>query len=93
VYAVPYSDVFFSGSWSGDIKVWKLSQDKRSFEALDSIPGVNGIVNRIAVVEVGQRNKETFGVVAAVSKELRLGRWMRVKGKDALFSAIIPRRA
>lgn len=93
VYAVPYSDVFFTGSWSGDIKAWKLTEDKRSFVELGSIPGIEGIVNRIAVVETGSRNKEVFAVVAAVSKELRLGRWMRVKGKNSLVSAIIPRRA
>jgi ribosomal RNA-processing protein 9 len=30
--ALPYSDVILSGSWDGHIKVWKLSEDKRSLE-------------------------------------------------------------
>ncbi|KAG9255406.1 WD40-repeat-containing domain protein [Emericellopsis atlantica] len=31
---IPYSDVFFSGSWDGYIRAWRLSDDKRSFESL-----------------------------------------------------------
>ncbi|KAL5606607.1 hypothetical protein BROUX41_003005 [Berkeleyomyces rouxiae] len=30
---VPYSDVVLSGSWDGYIRVWRLSEDKRSLES------------------------------------------------------------
>jgi len=31
---IPYSDVFFSGSWDGYIRAWRLSDDKRRIESL-----------------------------------------------------------
>jgi ribosomal RNA-processing protein 9 len=31
---IPYSDVFFSGSWDGFVRVWRLSDDKRNIESL-----------------------------------------------------------
>lgn len=31
---IPYSDVFFSGSWDGYVRVWRLSEDKRNIEPL-----------------------------------------------------------
>ncbi|KAK0383438.1 hypothetical protein NLU13_9349 [Sarocladium strictum] len=31
---IPYSDIIFSGSWDGHIRVWKLSEDKRKIEPL-----------------------------------------------------------
>jgi ribosomal RNA-processing protein 9 len=84
IYAIPYSNIFFSGSNnSGDIKVWKLSTDHKKFELLSSIEGVNGIVNRISVME---QPKNKSYIVAAVSKEMRLGRWLKLKhAKNGIF--------
>lgn len=31
---IPYSDVVFSGSWDGCVRVWRLSKDKRKLEAV-----------------------------------------------------------
>ncbi|EGS17190.1 uncharacterized protein CTHT_0065050 [Thermochaetoides thermophila DSM 1495] len=31
---LPYSDLIFSGSWDGCIRVWRLSEDKRKLEAV-----------------------------------------------------------
>jgi ribosomal RNA-processing protein 9 len=89
IYAIPFSDTFFTGSWSGDIKVWKLAEDQRKFDLVGSIRGAKGIVNRISVVESGPRGRESYIVLAAVSREPRLGRWMKVKGKDGLFTAVV----
>lgn len=89
LYAIPYSDVFFSGSWSGEIKVWKLTESMRSFEQIGSIQGIKGVVNRIAVVENGKRGNETFVLYAGISRELRLGRWLKVKGKNGLAEIVI----
>lgn len=90
IYAVPFSNVFFSGSWSGDIKIWQLDEDLRKFHQIGSIPGVKGVVNRITVEETGARNKETYNLFAALSKEPRLGRWLKVKGgKNGLLTAVI----
>lgn len=94
IHAVPFSDVFFSGSWSGEIKIWKISQDLRSFECVGAIPGIKGFVNRIAVAEQsvdgasvsGVNGKLDMSIVVALSKEPRLGRWMtQKKGKNAIL--------
>lgn len=41
--SIPYSDVFFSGSWDGYVRAWQLSEDKRTIEPLGvlSSPGHN----------------------------------------------------
>lgn len=31
---IPYSDVFFTGSWDGYVRAWRLSDDKRKIESL-----------------------------------------------------------
>lgn len=94
IHAVPYSDVFFTGSWNGEIKVWKLAGDLRSFECVGVIPGVKGVVNRIGVAErviqgasvSGANGKLEMSIVVALSKEPRLGRWMtQKKGKNGLL--------
>ncbi|KAH6570267.1 hypothetical protein BASA60_007871 [Batrachochytrium salamandrivorans] len=44
--SVPYSDLFASGSCDGYVKLWKISDNKRSFSLLNSIP-MCGFVNSI----------------------------------------------
>lgn len=34
---IPYSDVVFSGSWDGVLRVWKVSEDKKKLEAVGII--------------------------------------------------------
>ncbi|KAH3682621.1 hypothetical protein WICPIJ_006410 [Wickerhamomyces pijperi] len=92
LHSVPYSDIFFSGSWDGSIRLWKLHENMRSFECIKKFEGVKGLVTRIDVCEQGKHGKESFRVVASVSKEHRLGRWCDV-GKNgvrnSLWSAVI----
>lgn len=38
---IPYSDIIFSGSWDGQIRVWKLSEDKRKIEPLGILSSDN----------------------------------------------------
>ncbi|KAL2207541.1 WD40 repeat-like protein [Sarocladium strictum] len=38
---IPYSDIIFSGSWDGQIRVWKLSEDKRKIEPLGTLSSDN----------------------------------------------------
>ncbi|CAN6674287.1 ribosomal RNA-processing protein 9 [Trichomonascus vanleenenianus] len=90
IYAIPYSDIFFTGSWSGDIRVWKLSDDHRKFSQIASIPCAKGVINRIAGTEAGLKGKETHCVFAAISKEHRMGRWLKVPGgKNGFVTAVI----
>lgn len=37
--AVPYSDLVISGSWDGCLRVWRVSEDKKSLEALGALAG------------------------------------------------------
>lgn len=45
---------------------------------------VRGIVNDLACFERGRRGEGGLCIVAAVSKEHRLGRWMRLPGKNGV---------
>lgn len=52
----------------------------------DLQPGVGnirGVVNDLSVFERGDRGKDGICVVAAVAKELKLGRWRKHPGKNA----------
>lgn len=138
--AVPYSDIFFSGSYDGYIRVWKISSDKKRIEAVGrlgipedissttstsadvvpmegieasvttepsgttsipiSLPPARGVVNGISVFETGEkRNIKGGGIVgdslyvaAALGKEMRLGRWITVPGKNGAVLFKIPRK-
>lgn len=97
---IPYSDVFFTGSWDGYVRVWRLSEDKKKIESVgvlssshdaeqsstkmnghlpngdtSSSKPIMGVINDIAIFERGDRGQDGVCVVAAVSKEHRLGRW------------------
>ncbi|CAR24375.1 ribosomal RNA-processing protein RRP9 [Lachancea thermotolerans CBS 6340] len=91
LYAIPYSNVFISGSWDGKLRVWKITENVRGFELLGELPGCHGVVTHIQAVESGKHGRETFRVLASVSKEHRLGRWMtKIPGaRNGIFSATI----
>ncbi|RPB27406.1 WD40 repeat-like protein [Terfezia boudieri ATCC MYA-4762] len=126
--AVPYSDTFFSGSYDGYVRVWRISSDKKRVEPVgrlgvphepahslevavarertetaflsktitaSSTPGqvnppARGVVNGISVFETGEKRDVRGGMVAgdylyvavALGKEMRLGRWLKVPGKN-----------
>lgn len=94
--AVPYSDLFMTGSWNGEIKMWQLASDFRSFKCVQTITGIKGFINRIAITEqaTGPNGKQSteskskqakLSIVAAVSKELKFGRWKtNKKGKNGI---------
>lgn len=116
---LPYGDVFASGSWDGQIRLWKIDERLRSFSPLTTIdaPGCINSIQLIApslrptresqlsavTVQGGKAGKDAAGstanappaknlvVVAATSKEPRLGRFMRFKdAKDGALVAVIP---
>ena len=79
--SVPYTDLFFSGSWDGRLGVWKISEDLRKFELVEHIDtGVRGVINGIAVEELGKRETDGVRVVLGIGSECRLGRWKTIKG-------------
>lgn len=91
IYAIPYSNVFITGSWSGSLKVWKIFDNLREFELLGELPGCSGVVSKIQVVESGKHGKEIFRVLASVGKEHRFGRWITKipRARNGIYSAVI----
>ncbi|GME86856.1 unnamed protein product [[Candida] boidinii] len=89
IHAVPYSNVFISGSWNGDMKVWKLDEHLRRFELIGTLPNVRGIVTRIDSYEDEKNSK--LVIFASVSKEHRLGRWIKPQSgsRNGLYSIAI----
>ena len=51
LHAIPYSNVFVSGSWNGSLKLWKISENLREFEILAELPNCRGLVTNIQAVE------------------------------------------
>lgn len=97
---VPYGNVFFSGSSDGAIRAWKITEDRRSIESLGDLtaetpglmPAFTGIVNDLAVVDMGSKGKEDLRVVAGIGREPRLGRWKTVKGRNSAVHIRIARK-
>ncbi|PRT56477.1 Ribosomal RNA-processing protein 9 [Wickerhamiella sorbophila] len=83
--AIPYSNVFFTGSWDGTVKMWKLSEDQRHIEFVREIAVGAGVVVRLSVAEQDAKPNR-FVLVAALSREHRLGRWLTRPGHDAVVS-------
>ncbi|KAF9037379.1 WD40 repeat-like protein [Hymenopellis radicata] len=88
-----YSDVFASGSWDGEIRLWKLDPKLKSFSLMGTIPA-SGVVNSLQFVsppkeffqkatwaqsESADQTKEGRVLLAAgLGREHRLGRWLNV---------------
>ncbi|CAG8805647.1 15620_t:CDS:2, partial [Dentiscutata erythropus] len=71
-----YSDLFASGSWDGKIRLWKLTNNIRSFTLLTEIPMI-GFVNALEFITTTIDNK-TF-LLAGIGQEHKLGRWKKIK--------------
>lgn len=85
VYAVPYSDLFVTGSHSGDVRLWRVETESfRSFSLVGTVP-VKGCVVKIAGAELAEEKK--LVVYVATSKEHRLGRWLdHAGGRSAVVT-------
>ncbi|KAF0362034.1 WD40 repeat-like protein [Gigaspora margarita] len=71
---VKYSDLFASGSYDGNIRLWKLIDNIRSFVPLTEISLI-GFVNALQFATIEDK---TF-LIAGVGQEHKLGRWKRIK--------------
>lgn len=74
--------MFASGSADGFIRLWKLSESKKSFTLINSIPVV-GFVNSMSFFNsksVDDKMHLCLGI--AVGQEHRLGRWWRIKDSN-----------
>ncbi|OAX43760.1 WD40 repeat-like protein [Rhizopogon vinicolor AM-OR11-026] len=106
VASLRYSDTFASGSWDGDVRLWKLDQKLRSFSLVGSIPAC-GVVNSLqllglpkgALDNASWREKEQRAptkslvrpalLVVGLGQELRLGRWLSLKGEGIMNATTV----
>ncbi|KAL8831062.1 MAG: hypothetical protein Q9191_001074 [Dirinaria sp. TL-2023a] len=108
---VPYSDLILSGSWDGNVRVWRVSGDKRRIEAMGAVGVVaqinetvenpanegdpdgpiRGVMNDIGVFERGDRGMHGICIVIATGREHRLGRWIKVEGKNGAMVLEVPK--
>ncbi|KAG7193743.1 pre-rRNA processing protein [Scheffersomyces spartinae] len=72
IHAVPFSDIFLTGSYNGEVKIWRLDDNLRSFACIGHIGNVNGCIVSIESAEVDKR----LVCYVLVSKEHKLGRWL-----------------
>ncbi|KAG0684531.1 pre-rRNA processing protein [Pichia californica] len=87
IYAIPYSDIFISGSWDGNIKIWKLDENLRNFELLKNIE-VNGIVSKVTCYE--DEENDQLRIYATLSKEHKFSRCLKSLpgSRNVLFTCI-----
>ncbi|KAK9480074.1 WD40-repeat-containing domain protein [Lipomyces japonicus] len=100
--AIPYSDLFVSGSWNS-IKIWRLiAEDEERVNEKGEVIGTRkkygiepiseyklaGVVNDITIVEDG----DVLRVCAAVGKEIKGGRWIHKNAKNGVHVLSFKRR-
>lgn len=82
VHAVPYSDIFVTGSYDGLLRVWRIDRaNMRAFHLVGTV-AARGVVVGLDSVEHGGK----LTVYAAVSKEHKYGRWIRAAGRNSLVA-------
>lgn len=75
IHAVPYSDFFVTGSYNGELRLWKIDKERfKKFEPMGVIGDIKGVVVGIDSIE-RQQNKVVTLMVAS-SKEHKFGRWL-----------------
>jgi ribosomal RNA-processing protein 9 len=93
---IPLADLVLSGSWDGCVRAWRISDDRRRLERCGIVGQIDhedddntseehlakGVINSISVFERGDRGKDGISIVAATSKEHRLAKWKKHKGKN-----------
>jgi ribosomal RNA-processing protein 9 len=57
-----YSDMFASGSWDGEIRIWKLDEKLKSFVLVGSIPAL-GVVNSLQFISCPRSTVSAFAWV------------------------------
>ena len=76
---IPYSDLVLSGSWDGEVRVWKVSEDKRSLEALGTV----GKTKVDAANEEDQSSEESKPTIKGIINDIAV--FERIdRGKDSI---------
>lgn len=87
IHAVPYSDLFVSGSHDGAVRLWKIDlEGLRSFKQIGEVQ-VKGVV--VGIDDVVLQEDKKVVVYILVSKEHKFGRWLKAEGRNALVSVTL----
>lgn len=71
--AVSYSDLILSGSWDGEIRAWRVTEDKRRIEALGPVGGVASQVTfENSRVKVIVSEEEELGSIRGIINDLKV---------------------
>lgn len=91
VASIPYSNVFVTGSYDSNIKIWQLDANLRGFHLVYELRDIKGIITDIEVSEIIEDKVKYMIVLATVSKEHKLGRWLKkpIGAKNGIFKAKI----
>ncbi|KAJ2733713.1 pre-rRNA processing protein [Coemansia sp. BCRC 34962] len=86
--AVPFTDMFFSASSDGLVRLWRMRPGKvPGFDLVNTIP-VAGFVNGLAVRELTPEGslsvRKDIALAVAVGQEPRLGRWAKEKARNVV---------
>ncbi|KAJ2250655.1 pre-rRNA processing protein [Coemansia sp. RSA 455] len=86
--AVPFTDMFFSASSDGLVRLWRMRPGKTpGFDMVNTIP-VAGFVNGLAVRELTPEGslavRKDIILAVAVGNEPRLGRWAKEKARNVV---------
>lgn len=84
-----------SGSWDGQIKLWKLDQKLKSFSLVGCV-NAPGVINSIQFLAApkgvtyswGESKKDSLLLVAGVGQETRMGRWIVMKGSGSFNGSL-----
>ena len=78
------------------MRVWRVTADNKKLESVGTIGGegsVRGVVNGISVIERGEKEAAELVVCVGTGKELRLGRWLQVAGRDGGYVMEISKKS
>jgi ribosomal RNA-processing protein 9 len=89
IHAVPFSDLFVTGSYDGALRVWRIAAEGlRQFALVGEVQGVHGCIVLIRDADVAAGRLTVF---ALASKEHKFGRWLgKIEGaRNALVAFTI----
>ncbi|KIY49676.1 WD40 repeat-like protein [Fistulina hepatica ATCC 64428] len=94
IASLRYSDLFASGSWDGQVRLWKLDDKLKSFRMIAQLP-VAGVINSLQFImpprsffesctwtqrtSFSKQGAQPILLVVGIGQEHRLGRWVQAK--------------
>ncbi|PVH21919.1 hypothetical protein CXQ85_004583 [Candidozyma haemuli] len=88
IHSVPYTDFFITGSYDGELRLWKIDKERfKRFSPMGVVGNVKGVVVGIDSCEPQKDTQLT--ILVATSKEHKFGRWLgKVEGARNNLTAL-----